>query len=293
MPSRRELVLRGVPVLREKPVSGRAEDCFITQSKNWSSRSSAPSRPSEAVPRSTILFSTRRSCIRRATARAESIQRRAYSRSRAGGGLFIVPPDASLRRIQPHLRTQYSEQYNLTIQHQLTNDMMFQIGYVGSQGHRLLASHDINASNPQTCLDIRSIANASPAAVTFLRIAGDLRSHGGRFAMECHGSEGIPVPHAERQHSSGNRPDPQPGWAAAVFIAELQSIASGIYARHRLPRRRHSGFQQTSSPKTRWQTPITTRWKQCSKNASPTACNSRRPTPSANRSTTRPPSRRH
>ncbi|MGA7895618.1 MAG: hypothetical protein WCA49_20535, partial [Candidatus Sulfotelmatobacter sp.] len=32
-----------------------------------------------------------------------------------------------------------------------------QVNYVGSQGHRLLASHDINASNPQTCLDIISI----------------------------------------------------------------------------------------------------------------------------------------
>jgi hypothetical protein len=28
---------------------------------------------------------------------------------------------------------------------------------VGSQGHRLLATHDINYSNPQTCLDIDQI----------------------------------------------------------------------------------------------------------------------------------------
>lgn len=67
---------------------------------------------------------------------------------------------------QPHLRTQYSVQYNLTIQRELARDLMFQIGYVGSQGHRLLASHDINASNPQTCLDIINIANNNPAAVT-------------------------------------------------------------------------------------------------------------------------------
>ena len=66
---------------------------------------------------------------------------------------------------QPHLRTQYSEQYNLTIQREVTKDMMFQISYVGSQGHRLLATHDINPSNPQSCLDIASIANANPTAV--------------------------------------------------------------------------------------------------------------------------------
>jgi hypothetical protein len=33
-----------------------------------------------------------------------------------------------------------------------------QLGYVGSQGHRLLASHDINAANSQTCLDMYNIS---------------------------------------------------------------------------------------------------------------------------------------
>jgi hypothetical protein len=58
---------------------------------------------------------------------------------------------------QPKLRTQYSAQYNLTLQRELARDIVLQLGYVGSQGHRLLASHDINAANPQTCLDIISI----------------------------------------------------------------------------------------------------------------------------------------
>jgi Carboxypeptidase regulatory-like domain/TonB dependent receptor len=59
---------------------------------------------------------------------------------------------------QPHLRSQYTSQYNLTIQRELSNSLMFQIGYVGSEGHRLLASHDINPSNPQTCLDMFNIS---------------------------------------------------------------------------------------------------------------------------------------
>ena len=63
---------------------------------------------------------------------------------------------------QPHLRTQYSAQYNLTIQRQLTNDMKLEIGYVGSQGHRLLATHDINYGNSQTCQDLQAIENAYP-----------------------------------------------------------------------------------------------------------------------------------
>jgi len=60
-------------------------------------------------------------------------------------------------QFQPHMRSQYSAQYNLTIQRQLTNDLKLEIGYVGSQGHRLLATHDINYGNPQTCLDIIDI----------------------------------------------------------------------------------------------------------------------------------------
>ncbi|PYV78323.1 MAG: hypothetical protein DMG93_22575, partial [Acidobacteria bacterium] len=55
-----------------------------------------------------------------------------------------------------------SAQYNLTIQRQLTNDMKFEIGYVGSQGHRLLATHDINYGNAQTCLDLEALAVAYP-----------------------------------------------------------------------------------------------------------------------------------
>jgi hypothetical protein len=67
---------------------------------------------------------------------------------------------------QPHMRTQYSAQYNLTIQRELAKDMKLEVGYVGSQGHRLLATHDINYSNPQTCVDITAIATANPNNVT-------------------------------------------------------------------------------------------------------------------------------
>jgi len=60
----------------------------------------------------------------------------------------------------PHIRTQYTSQYNLTIQRELSKDLMLQIGYVGSQGHRLLASYDLNPSTPQTCLDIINLGGA-------------------------------------------------------------------------------------------------------------------------------------
>ena len=37
--------------------------------------------------------------------------------------------------------------------------MKLELSYVGSQGHRLLATHDLNYGNPQTCLDLNNISN--------------------------------------------------------------------------------------------------------------------------------------
>ena len=64
-------------------------------------------------------------------------------------------------QFQPKMRSQYSAQYNLTIQHQLRHDMSVMVGYVGSQGHRLLATHDLNYGNPQTCIDLHNISTAT------------------------------------------------------------------------------------------------------------------------------------
>ena len=55
------------------------------------------------------------------------------------------------------LRTQYSAQYNLTIKREMPGNILLQVGYVGSQGHRLLAIHDQNAANAQTCLDLANL----------------------------------------------------------------------------------------------------------------------------------------
>jgi hypothetical protein len=67
-------------------------------------------------------------------------------------------PNTLFGQFQPNMRSQYSAQYNLTIQRQLTNDMKLEVGYVGSQGHRLLATHDVNFGNSQTCLDLLNIS---------------------------------------------------------------------------------------------------------------------------------------
>jgi carboxypeptidase family protein/TonB-dependent receptor-like protein len=46
--------------------------------------------------------------------------------------------------VDRHIRTPYMENYNLNIQQQLANKVMLQVGYVGSQGHRLFRFRDIN-----------------------------------------------------------------------------------------------------------------------------------------------------
>ena len=76
----------------------------------------------------------------------------------------IFRPILLFGQFQPHMRSQYSAQYNLSIQRELTRDMKLQVGYVGTQGHRLLATHDINFGNPQTCLDLNAILGAGTCA---------------------------------------------------------------------------------------------------------------------------------
>src|SRR5580704_12335686 len=57
----------------------------------------------------------------------------------------------------PHLKTQYEEQYNLTIERQISKSTVFRISYVGTQAHHLLASHDENFGTPETCLELNNI----------------------------------------------------------------------------------------------------------------------------------------
>jgi hypothetical protein len=65
---------------------------------------------------------------------------------------------------QPHMRPQYSDQYNFTIKRELPGDILVQVGYVGSQGHRLLAIYEVNETNPQTCLELSAIPGTGGCA---------------------------------------------------------------------------------------------------------------------------------
>jgi Carboxypeptidase regulatory-like domain/TonB-dependent Receptor Plug Domain/TonB dependent receptor len=46
--------------------------------------------------------------------------------------------------VDPHIRTPYMQNFNLNFQQELTRKTVFQIGYVGSNGHKLFRFRDIN-----------------------------------------------------------------------------------------------------------------------------------------------------
>ena len=46
--------------------------------------------------------------------------------------------------VDPHIKTPYMENYNINLQQQIGSKTVLQIGYVGSQGHRLLRFYDLN-----------------------------------------------------------------------------------------------------------------------------------------------------
>jgi outer membrane receptor protein involved in Fe transport len=77
----------------------------------------------------------------------------------------LFEPILLFGEFQPHMRTQYAAQYNFTIQHELARGTQLQVGFVGSQSHRLLASYDVNRANPQTCLDINTYSGPNTCGV--------------------------------------------------------------------------------------------------------------------------------
>jgi hypothetical protein len=97
------------------------------------------------------------------------------------------------------LRLQYSDQYNLTIKRELRGDMLLQVGYVGSQGHRLLASYEINVANPTTCNELNGILGAGTCGpfgedASYFIPGGTVIPSGGLTLPYNAGSGGLNVP---------------------------------------------------------------------------------------------------
>jgi len=63
--------------------------------------------------------------------------------------------------LSPSLKSQYAVHYHVTVQRELPGKILVQAGYVGSQGHRLIATRDLNPGNAQPCLDLNLIPGLS------------------------------------------------------------------------------------------------------------------------------------
>jgi hypothetical protein len=68
-----------------------------------------------------------------------------------GGGVFFV---------DPHLRTPYTYQYNLSVQHEVATGMVGEVAYVGSSSHKLTALVD---SNPFILGTTRRLFSTAPS----------------------------------------------------------------------------------------------------------------------------------
>jgi hypothetical protein len=73
----------------------------------------------------------------------------------APGGSLVAqgatfPYGTALAFVDPHLKTPYIYQYNLSVQRQLRRGLMTEVGYVGSSSHKLLTFVDNNPINPLT-----------------------------------------------------------------------------------------------------------------------------------------------
>jgi len=93
-----------------------------------------------------------------------------------GVPVFSAPPETptgDIFAVDQHIKTPYVENYNLNIQEQLAGHIVLQVGYVGSQGHRLFHFVDVNQPSLAaiTASDIMT-ANTTPGCVVAGVIVG-------------------------------------------------------------------------------------------------------------------------
>jgi hypothetical protein len=61
---------------------------------------------------------------------------------------FPIPVPSSALAVQRDLRTAYSQQWNVNVQHELGRDRIVELAYVGSKGTKLLGARDLNQPLP-------------------------------------------------------------------------------------------------------------------------------------------------
>jgi outer membrane receptor protein involved in Fe transport len=157
----------------------------------------------------------------------------------------VFRPIVLFGELQPKLRSQYTEQYNFGFERQLTNSTVLSIGYVGSQGHRLLATRDINPGMPQTCLDMESLfeggdpayANISCGQASADSPFGFVLQPGDKVTLPSNkvvtgAAGGTPIALVGLRPYSSPKCDPLNGWDAtnSVFINGCPSDGTPVFS---------------------------------------------------------------
>jgi hypothetical protein len=117
-------------------------------------------------------------------------------------GAVGCSPECDIFAVDRHIKTPYMENYNINLQQQISSKTTLQVGYVGSQGHRLFRFYDINQPNQ--------------AAIT----ASDL-------ACNCPGSDGGNTFGVPRVFGGGLLPDGSS--AGAFYIFQEKSTGKSNY----------------------------------------------------------------
>jgi hypothetical protein len=88
-------------------------------------------------------------------------------------GYLPINAAGAVYLVDPHLRTPYTYQYNLSVQHEVVRNMMFEAAYVGSSSHGLTSLQDIN---PFILGTTNRVLNLQPGATTCVDRNGDSTS---------------------------------------------------------------------------------------------------------------------
>jgi len=75
-----------------------------------------------------------------------------------GGEFLRLRYESGLYFVNPHIHTPYTYQYNLSLQREVTRNMVAEINYVGSSAKGLTALQDVNP------FDLSTISGANPSA---------------------------------------------------------------------------------------------------------------------------------
>ncbi|MBV9483970.1 MAG: TonB-dependent receptor [Acidobacteria bacterium] len=98
--------------------------------------------------------------------------------------------------VNPHLRTPYIYQYNISVQRQLTNDTLAELGYAGSSSHKLLTWVDENPIVPgsgQRLLNMREGLNNTNGFAPLVTFDGlNNANYNGLLASLTHRTADIP-----------------------------------------------------------------------------------------------------